>query len=133
MRPRLALPLLRTIALIIGSAAVASACSGQGEGERCDKRAGGMPAGTSDCQSGLVCLSTVPGTSFADPNSSICCPPNPSQATTSACSPNGGSFDANPTPPDASAGDSASESGDELGVGTSDGSAADVTLDAAGE
>ncbi|HVW26510.1 MAG TPA: hypothetical protein VHC69_14175 [Polyangiaceae bacterium] len=66
------------ILLVLGVSA-ASACSNQGEGQRCDKN-----SGDSDCASGLVCK-TIPGSMAGSLPESVCCPLNQS-ATTTACS-----------------------------------------------
>jgi hypothetical protein len=131
MRPRPALWRPRTVVLVIGFVAALGACSGQGEGERCDTRASGTPAGTSDCSGDLTCQMR-PGFNTAD-HGGICCPPDLSQATTAACSPNAGSFDANPSPPDASTEDSPTEAGSELGPEPSEEAAADGGVDAVAE
>ena len=54
-----------------------AACSNQGEGERCSKLAENQ--GNADCQDGLVC------TFISDTEGERCCPPDPNQATSSAC------------------------------------------------
>jgi hypothetical protein len=53
--------------------ALLSACSEQGEGERCD-----LNNGTLDCASGLTCRLQGPGVS-------LCCPPNDGTPTVDAC------------------------------------------------
>jgi hypothetical protein len=50
-----------------------SACSEQGEGERCDTNSGSL-----DCASGLTCRLQEPGVS-------LCCPPNDGRPTVDAC------------------------------------------------
>jgi hypothetical protein len=109
MRPRSALfPLCPLFVAAITLAAVA-ACSGQGEGERCDHRAGSN--GDSDCQSGLSCQN--PPASIVKSPYGICCPPDLTHAATAACSANGGVLDANPAPPEASPEETSTESGAE--------------------
>jgi hypothetical protein len=87
MRFRLAVLLLSAAA----AASIVAACSNQGEGEVCDRRAGNN--GNDDCQSGLVCVTTlVPAR---------CCPPDRSTATTPACAlGTPGIGDASSAPPD---------------------------------
>lgn len=51
--------------------AMVTACSKQGEGERCDARA----AGNADCESGLIC----------DTQLNRCCPPEGARITDSRC------------------------------------------------
>jgi hypothetical protein len=85
-------------ALLFAPAAVVlaamGACSGQGEGQVCDQRAGN--SGNDDCASGLVC-STQHGTPAR------CCPPSGTPATTPECSTTPGTGDASPAPPDGTA------------------------------
>jgi hypothetical protein len=69
-------------------------CQGQGEGEQCNRLAGNN--GNDDCQSGLVCNTSVVST----PGFGRCCPTDRTQATTAICKGNVG-FNANPQPPDA--------------------------------
>lgn len=60
--------------------AIASACSQQGEGERCDREA----AGDSDCESPLVCTDFTPN--MAAPNKiERCCPPAGIAVTDERC------------------------------------------------
>jgi hypothetical protein len=113
-------------ALIVGSAVASvlvalSACSQQGEGDRCD-----FDNGDIDCASGLICLPATnqngrgAGTGTVNPpynNSDRCCPPDRTQATHPACtvpkSPvagdSGTPADSGPTP-DATVTDSAADS-----------------------
>jgi hypothetical protein len=72
-------------------------CQGQAEGQLCSPSAGNM--GSNDCQSGLLCVTAT----------RRCCPQDPSTAKTDVCSLHGGSLDASPTPPDASADTSTQE------------------------
>jgi len=83
------------LALALGSA---TACSNQGEGQRCDKL-----SGNDDCQAGLVCTTLTQGTQTTTVRTAdggtvktsvpvtytpaVCCPPPGSQtaATTAAC------------------------------------------------
>ncbi|HEY2510721.1 MAG TPA: hypothetical protein VGI39_07690 [Polyangiaceae bacterium] len=71
-----------------------SACSGQGEGQRCDVRDDSeSPPGSSDCASGLVCDTGAPGIAGYSSTSTqagksffgLCCPPSRANATTAAC------------------------------------------------
>jgi hypothetical protein len=83
MRLRSALAAVARIPFAAASFALllaVGACTGQGEGERCDVRA--ASTGDSDCQSGLVCRN-IPA-SMVD----VCCPADLSQATTAICSNN---------------------------------------------
>jgi hypothetical protein len=92
---------LPVVALVLGSA---SACSDQGEGERCDQQNGSNPS--NDCAAGLICIS-VPASVKAPPGSSICCPPSATNATVEACRgqvpilTDGGAADAQTSTPDA--------------------------------
>jgi hypothetical protein len=102
-----------------------SACSGEGEGQRCDLHddPGGSDnsQGTSDCASGLRCY--PPGslgataTAFAgadnliDPNFGVCCPYNLDLATTAICQ-----TQRIPTGADAAAPVDAGEPGDSAGI-----------------
>lgn len=67
------------IALLGLLAAAFVACTGQGEGERCDLDRGGEDpsTGTSDCNSGLVCVRS----SAVGENTDVCCPKDVSQRT----------------------------------------------------
>ena len=83
MRHRKAWFGLILVALAVSSA---SACSNQGEGQRCDKN-----SGDSDCAAGLVCTpyraTSTSGTGGSTPGELgqyVCCPQNGS-ATTVAC------------------------------------------------
>jgi len=98
-RPRRVLVAGLRLALAVVATAVAGGCAGQGEGQLCNPRAGN--SGNDDCQSGLTCQSR-PAIVMAPYG--ICCEPN-GQSTTSACSLNGSSGNANPAPPDSSAPD----------------------------
>lgn len=87
--------LAKTVAFFSSLAVIAvslSACSGQGEGQRCDTR--DDSSGTSDCASGLVCDTSAPGiasySSTSTPAGSagfgLCCPPQGGKPpTTAAC------------------------------------------------
>jgi hypothetical protein len=120
------------VALVLSAIGVAAVgCSGQGEGERCDHRAAN--GGDDDCQSGLTCQNP-PGGIVTYPNG-VCCPPDPAQATTAACSPNTGVIDASPAPPDGAqasveAGDEAAPSVDATAVDATalDATAVDATV-----
>lgn len=80
-----------------------SACSNQGEGERCE-----FLNGNDDCQDGLVCLprsaqnnSSLGVVNPPFNNSDRCCPPDRSQATHPACViPRSPVSDASAPPPD---------------------------------
>jgi hypothetical protein len=81
---------------VLAAAAAITACSGQGEGQLCNPKAGNN--GNDDCSSGLTCQSrpTVVISMFG-----ICCPPN-GKSSTSACNVTGASIDASSAPPEAS-------------------------------
>ncbi len=79
MRQRMRLWAPPVLALVLG---VASGCADQAEGERCDQQNGSNPS--NDCAAGLVCVS-VPPSLKAPAGASICCPPNPTNATVAAC------------------------------------------------
>jgi hypothetical protein len=91
-----------------------SACSGQGEGQLCNPKAGN--SGNDDCQSGLTCQ---PRPATVINGFGLCCPPG-GQSTTSACAVNGGpSNDASSAPPTQEASpDAPGESAAEVGPGT---------------
>jgi hypothetical protein len=84
------------LALAVAATVVTGGCDGQGEGQLCNPKAGN--GGNNDCQSGLTCQSR-PAIVMAPYG--LCCEPN-GQSTTSACSQNGLSGNANPAPPDGS-------------------------------
>jgi hypothetical protein len=100
---------LLTFAFAATSVVLFGACSGEGEGQRCETTddPGGPDnyGGGSDCASNLDCYpaSTLgaTATSYAsaalDPTLGICCPPNRALATTSICS-------LQPSPPGGDAG-----------------------------
>jgi hypothetical protein len=107
------------VALAVSSA---SACSDQGEGQRCDKN-----SGDSDCAAGLVCTpyrgTTTTGTGGSTPGELgqyVCCPQNGS-ATTVACTATSTNFDAGPSTGGSSARDGGSTGGSS-GAGGSSGS-----------
>jgi hypothetical protein len=109
------------------------ACSGEGEGQPCDRNAGGSPQGTDDCQSGLTCQ-FAPNPAVDGPNSFRCCPPNLTQAKTPECTVPSAGIDASPLPPDAPSGDAPTESAvDAPGAetGPSDASDGAIPADAA--
>jgi hypothetical protein len=104
-----------------------AACSGDGEGGRCDiKDDSQNPAGTSDCASGLVCTppSQLSGQASSwttgngnDNTLGVCCPAIRANATTSVCALGGAGLDASvPTKVDG-------------GSGAVDGGAADAPAD----
>lgn len=109
--------LLRIPFVAIAFAAV-SACSGQGEGELCNTKAGN--SGNDDCSSGLVCT-TSPTYSLGR-----CCPQDRTKARTSICSSNNAGVDASPAPP----GPSADASADDTSADGSGPSAADALAEA---
>ena len=95
MRHRKAWFGLILVALVVSSA---SACSNQGEGQRCDKN-----SGDSDCAAGLVCtpyrVTSTSGTGGSTPGELgqyVCCPQNGS-ATTVACTATSTTFDGGPS------------------------------------
>lgn len=90
-----------------------AACQGQGEGALCNQQAGNN--GNDDCQSGLTCQSR-PAT-VMNPFG-LCCPPN-GPSSSSACSTNTTSIDANPEPPPPATDDGA-------GSATPDGASSDA-------
>jgi hypothetical protein len=101
-----------SLALAAVTIAAVSACSGQGEGELCNPKAGN--SGNDDCQSGLTCQ---PRPAIVVNGFGICCPPG-GQSTTTACAVTGStSNDASPAPPistaDAGPGTDASDAGTE--------------------
>jgi hypothetical protein len=96
-----------------------SGCQGQGEGEQCNRLAGNN--GNDDCQSGLVCDTSVTST----PGFGRCCPTDRTRATTTVCKGTAGGINANPEPPEGGANATM-----ESGASSSDGAAA---ADAAAE
>jgi len=68
MPTRWSLPGSFRLAVFVAMLAILGGCSQQGEGDRCDPLSGGNPAGTADCQSGLICSHTASG--------NVCCPAN---------------------------------------------------------
>ena len=93
---------LGRLTLVTSLISTAGACAGQGEGDLCDRNAGGN--GSSDCADGLVCTdrpNVVSATHFG-----VCCPSNAAQATTAACSA-APTMNMNPAPTDGSTGDAA--------------------------
>lgn len=81
------------LAIVFPLLLASSACSNQGEGERCDRR-----NDNADCASGLVCTSKETLKS----NSDLCCPPPPQVPSVAECTPGSGGVGA----PDASTGGS---------------------------
>ena len=108
----------------LATLAVIGGCSGQGEGERCDHRAANN--GDSDCQNGLTCQN--PASNIAVSPYGVCCPEDLALAKTSACSANSGLIDANPAPPDATAGGDAT-GGDATASGEAGADAADEAVE----
>lgn len=106
----------RTIALVVGALAglfvALSACSNQGEGERCN-----FLNGDEDCGDGLVCYQS---TQLKDSNADRCCPVDRTTATNPFCQTGGSSgidasapTDSGPsTPPPASASDAGTDAAD---------------------
>ncbi len=79
------LPFARTSAALLVAAALGcvlgpAACSNQGEGERCSAQ-----NGNDDCQDGIACVTAASLGKLE--NYDRCCPPDPLQVTTSACTP----------------------------------------------
>jgi hypothetical protein len=65
---------LVALACVLGT----GGCSNQSEGDQCS-----TANGNDDCQDGLACVSGAPFNSNYD----RCCPPDPTQVTTQACTP----------------------------------------------
>jgi hypothetical protein len=95
VRIRFVLTLLGAIG--VSSLFFASACSNQGEGERCSSKSENK--GAEDCQSGLVCIPVSTDSTNADER---CCPADPGQATTAVCKRPSAGQDAAPPPQDSS-------------------------------
>jgi hypothetical protein len=79
------LPMSRRVSIVfsaalVGVVALAAACSGQGEGERCSTQADN--SGNDDCAGSLVC--TKAG-SLNGSSTDRCCPADRTQATTPVC------------------------------------------------
>jgi hypothetical protein len=106
--------------------AASGGCSNESEGQPCDPRA--ADAGSSDCNSGLVCTQNLPNA-----NGARCCPPDLSTAKTPECALSSGSLDANPSPPQeasSSGGDATVEGGDASGDATTESSAGETSAEA---
>jgi hypothetical protein len=121
--PRLRFVLAALATLAIGSS-LATGCSNQGEGERCDHLADN--SGNDDCQDGLQCTLATDLNSHTD----LCCPPDRRTATTPQCALNQGGFDASPAPPDSAADAPAVDTGTGGGDGASDAPAVESGSDA---
>ena len=92
-------------ALVAAGALIPLACSGQGEGERCDTQSDNN--GTDDCAGNLVC---VPAGQLTNSSTDRCCPADRSQATVPVCQvPTSGGVDSGP-PTVTDAGDAATDS-----------------------
>lgn len=76
---------------VLAAGVVIAACSDEGEGQPCS-----LQNGSNDCQSNLIC-EKPPGQSDSP---AVCCPMDPSQATTPECSLPVTGVDASPAPPD---------------------------------
>lgn len=119
----------RALGLIVASVlaviAFASACSNNGEGERCQ-----ADNGNDDCLDGLTC---IPKGQLVAPFNSAdrCCPFNRAQATTQACKPGTGTIGNNP--PDGSTEGGGTDSGSDTGTDAADSGndAAETSTDAA--
>lgn len=119
MRHRKAWFGLILVALVVSSA---SACSNQGEGQRCDKN-----SGDSDCAAGLACVpyksnspSGTGGSAAGELGQYVCCPQNGS-ATTVACANTGTTFNGGPST-DGGSQEEAGSTGGSSGAGGSSGS-----------
>jgi len=88
LAPLLSVPLLAALVTV-------AACSNEAEGEPCSP-----DNGNDDCQDGLACI--PPRNAHATNAADVCCPPDPTQATTSECMANGSVDGGNPAPPDGS-------------------------------
>jgi len=128
---------IRLLSLVIPAFVAFAGCSNESEGQPCDPLA--ADAGSSDCNSGLVCTANLPNA-----NGARCCPADRTQAKTPECSLSSGVEDANPSPPQeasSSGGDATLEAGDAGGDATTEGSGesgaeaatTDATLDGATE
>ncbi len=80
------LTVLTTLAALAAGAIAIIACSDQGEGERCDRRAENQ--GSNDCNSGLVCTAAgeLNGATTTQIGEGRCCPVDRQTATTVVCS-----------------------------------------------
>ena len=83
-------------------------------------------AGSSDCNSGLVCTQNLPNA-----NGARCCPADLSTAKTPECALSSGSLDANPSPPQeasssSSGGDATVEAGEAGGDATTESAAGET-------
>jgi hypothetical protein len=110
MRVRLA-PLL--VAPLLAAFVAVAACSNEAEGEPCS-----TDNGNNDCQDGLECI--PPRNQQATNATDVCCPPNPAQATTPACTVNGSVEAGNPAPPDGSTMPESATTSDGKAEGASD-------------
>jgi hypothetical protein len=118
MPPR---PTLVRLACTVFVLVVVSACSGQGEGELCNKKAAGN--GNSDCADGLTCTNSsiivpIPGESYG-----VCCN---ATSTNPACL-TSETTDANPNPVFDAAADGPAETAADSGAPSTE--LADASLD----
>lgn len=134
MKSRFALGPLAALGLTL---LLAAACTGQGQGQRCELAGNG----NLDCQDGLICVAaaniTLPGGGSS--NSDICCPVNRTTATEDICKeatvtpgsdasiPDTGAPD---TGVDSSSKDGASDAADGGADGGADGASSDASSDA---
>jgi hypothetical protein len=106
------------------AAVAVAACSGESEGQPCDRNAGNT--GDDDCANGLVC------TQVSATQGSRCCPADRSTSTSPDCAETTSTEgDASPEPPDTSVLDTSTpdapvEAGHEGGVDASEGGAAEA-------
>jgi len=118
---------MRLLSLVIPAVVALAAfggCSNESEGQPCDPLA--ADAGSSDCNSGLVCTSNLPNA-----NGSRCCPPDRSQAKTPECALSSGVEDANPSPPEEASSSGGDATVDGGGDSTTEGSASEAGGEAA--
>ena len=73
------LPTYLSRALLCAALAAATACSKQGEGERCDANSANL-----DCESGLVCR-TADQLNIVGAGIALCCPVDTVSSTVDAC------------------------------------------------
>src|SRR5690606_12058792 len=110
---------------------LATACSKQGEGERCDLLLSGE---TGDCESGLVCTAA---NALSDNSTDRCCPPEGQSFSEDRCAPkssigNGGSANGGSANGGSTNGGSARNGGSTNGGSAGSGGAAGSTAGAAG-
>jgi len=115
---------------------LAAACTGQGEGQRCQVNAVDQAGnGTSDCQDGLVCTPAskivLPG--GQNSNADICCPADRTQATETICLQPAVTPGSDASIPDTGTSDSATDTGAKDGASDASDAGSDGASSDAGD